>query len=112
MVVGVANLSLLFSQPDVGFWREDDVVLPGQWLWGIFGLVIGQVWCSGVWEWVILPRVGRWWKRQRRKRGGGEVGEVYGHEKRITGNGVKEYHRLRGAFEQGWKGARAMMESE
>ena len=110
LVVLAANLALLFSEPVVGFWRGDDVSLPGGWRGGILGFVVAQVVCSCVWELSMLPRINRWWKGRRRRRGGGEVGEVYGHVKRISGSGVKEYHRLRGEFERGWKGARAAME--
>ena len=112
VVVLVANLCLLFSEPVVGFWRDDDVSLPMGWRWGILGFVLAQLVCSCLWEFVLLPRVGRWWRGRRMRRGGGQVGEVYGHVKRISGSGVKEYHRLRGEFERGWKGARAAMEDD
>ena len=105
LVVLGTNLALLFSAPTVGFWRSEDVDLPMQWRGGIFGYALAQTWVSAVWELWMLPRVTRWWKRWRMRWAGGEVGEVYGQVKRITGSGVKEYHRLRGAFEQGWKSA-------
>ena len=110
LVVAATNLALLFSAPTVGFWRSEDVDLPMAWRGGIFGYVLAQWWVSAVWELWMLPCVTRGWKRWRMRKAGGEVGEVYGQVKRITGSGVKEYHRLRGAFEQGWKSARHLID--
>ena len=94
------NLALLFSPSMAGFWRSDDVSLPTQWRGRLFALVLLHVAVSCTWEMAGLQYCVGLWKRW--KRGRGEVGWVYGHLKRISGPGVKEYHRLRGEFEQGW----------
>ena len=112
LVVLASNLALLFSAPTVGFWRSEDVDLPAAWRGGICGLALAQLWVSWVWEVCMLPMLTRAWKGWRRRRGGGELGQVYGHEKRITGRGVKEYHRLRGAFERGWRIAQPILDED
>ena len=109
-VVLITNLALLFSHPTVGFYRADDVDLSYSWRGALLGLVISQAFCAALWELLLLPRVIRAWKRYRMRRGGGRVGDVYGHTKRIEGGGTKEYHRLRGEFERNWKSVREAMD--
>ena len=100
IVVLSLNLALLFSPGTAGFWRSDDVELPSEWRGRLFALVLFHLTVSCAWELAGLRYCTRCWKRWKRSRG--EVGWVYGHLKRISGPGVKEYHRLRGEFEQGW----------
>ena len=100
LVVLSLNLALLFSPSMSGFWRSDDVELPSEWRGRLLALVLFHLCVSCVWELVGVHYCVRAWKRWKRSRG--EVGWVYGHLKRITGPEVKEYHRLRGEFEQGW----------
>ena len=100
LVVLALNLALLFSPSMAGFWRSDDVSLPNEWRGRLFAIVLFHLTVSCAWELAGVHYCVKWWKRWKRRQG--EVGWVYGHLKRISGPGVKEYHRLRGEFEQGW----------
>ena len=100
VVVLALNLALLFSPSLAGFWRSDDVALPAEWRGRLFALVLLHFAVSSVWELLGVRYCVAAWKRWKRSRG--QVGWVYGHLKRISGPGVKEYHRLRGEFELGW----------
>jgi len=100
LVVLALNLALLLSTSMAGFWRADDVELPSEWRGRLLAILLCHALLSCTWELAGLQYCVRAWKRWQRARG--EVGWVYGHLKRISGPGVKEYHRLRGEFEQGW----------
>ena len=96
-------VSLLFLLVNArwGFWRSDDVDLWEGWRREMLAVVGVNAFASAMWELYWWPALAECGKGLRRA-GRGREGSWYGRRKVVRGEGVKEYYRLRGEFEQNW----------
>ena len=99
----LVSLLLLLVNARWGFWRSDDVALWEGWRREMLVIVSVNAFASCMWELYWWPALAECGKGLRRSGGGrSREGSWYGRRKVVRGEGVKEYYRLRGEFEQNW----------
>ncbi len=101
ILCSILAVAVLFANSQRGFF-EDEVPISSSWRGVIFMLVLVNVLVSSCWELLFFPALLAEYKGWKKRRGG-QMGKVYGRMKKITGQGVKEWHRLRAEFEENWE---------
>ena len=98
-----SSAALLYSPLlEPHFFRTDDLDIPWSWKHIIALHVLVFFVATGIWELLLSPFMVTLYKRWSKS--GTRQGLVFDRWKMIDGPKSKLYHRIRGTFENGWKG--------